>query len=76
MSKKHMPFEVANEIFGGLSDGAYFAAMEEQGWEPSEFPQAHNAPVTRKCRQCGKAFAGKKARNQHERDKHSMHGAP
>ena len=36
VSKRKAEFEVLNEIFDDLPDGAYFAAMEEHGFDIEE----------------------------------------
>ena len=75
--RKKIPAVVLNDVFGDLSDGAYFAAMEEFGADPYALADVPDNPVrygparTHRCKQCDKWFRSQHARDQHNHDKHN-----
>ena len=76
MTKRAIPAVVLNEVFGDLSDGAYFAVMEEFGADPYALADAAPpGPRERQCPECKRRFTGRHALRQHRRDKHTS-GAP
>ena len=62
---------VMADVFDDLPDGAFFAAMSEQGFEPEDLVEL-NAPSAKAhpCPVCSHRFRTARARNQHQRDKH------
>ena len=60
--------------FEDLSDGAFFAAMEEMGVDVEDLidePEPPQPKRTHRCQTCGRKFRTNDARDQHAKDKHA-----
>lgn len=72
--RAHM--KVMADVFEDLPDGAFFAAMGEQGFDVDDLVQLNEKqPSGRRafrCTACPRRFASNAALQQHRRDKHSL----
>lgn len=65
--------EVMADVFEDLPDGAFFAAMAEQGFDADDLRHLNpNQPERQRhrCQVCPRRFASNAALQQHRRDKH------